>query len=49
MGYSLVKMFHGGQIGAFQKKKKKKKKKKKMTQILSQSLSSYNNDVCRFC
>ena len=28
MGYNLVKMFHGGQIGAFQKKKKKKKKKK---------------------
>ena len=26
MGYNLVKMFHGGQIGAFQKKKKKKKK-----------------------
>ena len=26
---NLVKMFHGGQIGAFQKKKKKKKKKKK--------------------
>ena len=29
MGYNLVKMFHGGQIGAFKKKKKQKQKKKK--------------------